>query len=146
MTQFAAFPSNRPRRLRRDAFTRAHVREHPLAPEDQILPVFLLDGTNHTFNRHDTRTRTMSATPGYSFANSNLEMESMMYRYMFIRDQSYSPNLNNSQRARVINAGTPSEEVEVRETTIDLKKQVMLSWQAASRGTLSDELFVSGIF
>ncbi len=105
----------------------------------------LLDGTNHTFNRHDTRTRTMSATPGYSFANSNLEMESMMYRYMFIRDQSYSPNLNNSQRARVINAGTPSEEVEVRETTIDLKKQVILSWQAAGSGTLSDELFVSGI-
>ena len=105
----------------------------------------LLDGTNHTFNRHDTRTRTMSATPGYSFANSNLEMESMMYRYMFIRDQSYSPNLNNNLRARVINAGTPSEEVEVRETTIDLKKQVMLSWQAAGSGTLSDELFVSGI-
>lgn len=105
----------------------------------------LLDGANHTYNRHDTRTRTMSATPGYSFANSNLEMESMMYRYMFIRDQSYSPNLNNSQRARVINAGTPSEEVEVRETTIDLKKQVTLSWQAASGATLGDELFVSGI-
>ncbi len=40
----APFPGGRPRRLRRDAFTRALVREHRLAPEDLILPVFLLDG------------------------------------------------------------------------------------------------------
>ncbi len=40
----APFPKSRPRRLRRDAFTRALVREHRLAPEDLILPVFLLDG------------------------------------------------------------------------------------------------------
>jgi porphobilinogen synthase len=40
-----AFPASRPRRLRRDAFTRALVREHRLAAEDLILPVFLLDGT-----------------------------------------------------------------------------------------------------
>jgi porphobilinogen synthase len=38
------FPASRPRRLRRDAFTRALVREHRLAPEDLILPVFVLDG------------------------------------------------------------------------------------------------------
>jgi porphobilinogen synthase len=38
------FPTSRPRRLRRDAFTRALVREHRLAPEDLILPVFVLDG------------------------------------------------------------------------------------------------------
>ncbi|MDZ5460348.1 porphobilinogen synthase [Azohydromonas lata] len=40
------FPASRPRRLRRDEFTRALVREHRLAPQDLILPVFLLDGTN----------------------------------------------------------------------------------------------------
>jgi porphobilinogen synthase len=40
----APFPAGRPRRLRRDAATRALVREHRLAPEDLILPVFLLDG------------------------------------------------------------------------------------------------------
>jgi len=40
----APFPARRPRRLRRDAFTRALVREARLAPEDLILPVFLLDG------------------------------------------------------------------------------------------------------
>ena len=41
----APYPANRPRRLRKDAFTRALVREHRLAPEDLILPVFLLDGS-----------------------------------------------------------------------------------------------------
>lgn len=40
------YPLSRPRRLRRDAQTRALVREHRLAPEDLILPVFVLDGTN----------------------------------------------------------------------------------------------------
>jgi len=38
------FPASRPRRLRRDAFTRALVREARLAPEDLIYPVFLLAG------------------------------------------------------------------------------------------------------
>ncbi len=38
------YPASRPRRLRRDASTRALVRENRLAPEDLILPVFLLDG------------------------------------------------------------------------------------------------------
>jgi porphobilinogen synthase len=39
-----AFPASRPRRLRRDAFSRAMVREYHLRPEDLILPVFVLDG------------------------------------------------------------------------------------------------------
>jgi porphobilinogen synthase len=38
------YPSSRPRRLRRDAFTRALVAEHRLAPSDLILPVFVLEG------------------------------------------------------------------------------------------------------
>jgi len=38
------FPASRPRRLRRDAFTRELVREHRLHPSDLILPVFVLDG------------------------------------------------------------------------------------------------------
>lgn len=37
------FPAVRARRLRRDAATRALVREHRLAPEDLILPVFVLE-------------------------------------------------------------------------------------------------------
>ena len=44
MIQPPPFPASRPRRLRRDAFTRALVRESRLAPEDFILPVFVLDG------------------------------------------------------------------------------------------------------
>ena len=39
-----AYPASRARRLRRDAFTRELVREHRLAPQDLILPVFVLDG------------------------------------------------------------------------------------------------------
>ncbi len=38
------FPSSRPRRLRRDAFTRDLVREHALSAKDFIYPVFVLDG------------------------------------------------------------------------------------------------------
>ena len=38
------YPASRPRRLRRDAFTRDLVREHRLAAADFILPVFVLDG------------------------------------------------------------------------------------------------------
>jgi porphobilinogen synthase len=39
-----SFPASRPRRLRRDHFSREMVREHRLHPSDLILPVFILDG------------------------------------------------------------------------------------------------------
>ncbi len=42
----APFPLSRPRRLRRDAFTRDLVREHRLQSSDFIYPVFVLDGAN----------------------------------------------------------------------------------------------------
>ena len=38
------YPFTRPRRLRRDTFTRDLVRETRLSPADLILPVFVLDG------------------------------------------------------------------------------------------------------
>ncbi len=41
---FAPFPANRPRRLRRDDFTRNLVREHALSVNDLIYPVFVLEG------------------------------------------------------------------------------------------------------
>jgi porphobilinogen synthase len=44
MSFHAPFPHGRPRRLRRDAFTRDLVREHALAASDLIYPVFVLDG------------------------------------------------------------------------------------------------------
>ena len=43
-SNFAPFPAGRPRRLRRDAFTRNLVRENALTPHDLIYPVFVLDG------------------------------------------------------------------------------------------------------
>jgi porphobilinogen synthase len=46
MTPFAPYPQGRPRRLRRDEFTRNLVREHALSPHDLIYPVFVLDGRN----------------------------------------------------------------------------------------------------
>jgi porphobilinogen synthase len=41
------YPTSRPRRLRRDEFSRALVREHRLHPSDLILPVFVLPGRDH---------------------------------------------------------------------------------------------------
>ncbi|HTS21395.1 MAG TPA: porphobilinogen synthase [Casimicrobiaceae bacterium] len=45
MTQFAGkFPERRPRRMRRDDFSRRLAREHKLAADDFIYPAFVLDG------------------------------------------------------------------------------------------------------
>jgi porphobilinogen synthase len=44
MTVHAPYPHGRPRRLRRDDFTRNLVRENRLSPDDLIYPVFVLDG------------------------------------------------------------------------------------------------------
>ena len=43
-TPYAPFPLGRPRRLRRDAFTRNLVRENALTAHDLIYPVFVVDG------------------------------------------------------------------------------------------------------
>ncbi len=44
MTTYAPYPLGRPRRLRRDSFTRHLVRENTLTAHDLIYPVFVLDG------------------------------------------------------------------------------------------------------
>jgi porphobilinogen synthase len=44
MSLHAPYPHGRPRRLRRDDFTRNLVREHALTASDLIYPVFVLDG------------------------------------------------------------------------------------------------------
>ena len=44
MTLHAPYPQGRPRRLRRDDFTRNLVREHHLTPHDLIYPVFVQEG------------------------------------------------------------------------------------------------------
>ncbi len=43
-SNFAPFPAGRPRRLRRDAFTRNLVRENTLTAHDLIYPVFVTEG------------------------------------------------------------------------------------------------------
>jgi porphobilinogen synthase len=48
MTLPAPYPLHRPRRLRRDAFSRELVRENRLAPADLIYPVFVLEGQGRT--------------------------------------------------------------------------------------------------
>jgi porphobilinogen synthase len=53
---FAPFPANRPRRLRRDDFTRRLVREHALSVNDLIYPVFVLEG--------DKRREAVASMPG----------------------------------------------------------------------------------
>jgi porphobilinogen synthase len=43
----AQFPAIRMRRMRRDAFSRAMMREHVVTTSDLIYPVFIVDGKNH---------------------------------------------------------------------------------------------------
>jgi porphobilinogen synthase len=52
----SAYPNNRPRRMRRDDFTRRLVRENHLRVDDLIYPVFVLDG--------EGRRETVSSMPG----------------------------------------------------------------------------------
>lgn len=42
----ASFPAIRPRRMRKDAFSRALMRENGITPADLIYPVFIVEGTN----------------------------------------------------------------------------------------------------
>jgi porphobilinogen synthase len=48
MTNSGAFPNTRPRRMRRDEFSRRLMRENVLTTNDLIYPVFVLDGGNRT--------------------------------------------------------------------------------------------------
>ena len=52
----ASYPSNRPRRQRKNDFTRRLVREHTLSVDDLIYPVFVLEG--------DKRREQVSSMPG----------------------------------------------------------------------------------
>jgi porphobilinogen synthase len=46
MTFSRSFPSHRPRRMRRDAFSRRLMQEHTVSTNDLILPVFVLEDPN----------------------------------------------------------------------------------------------------
>ena len=53
---FGRFPTTRPRRMRRDEFSRRLMRENVLTANDLIYPVFILDGEN--------RIESVSSMPG----------------------------------------------------------------------------------
>lgn len=55
-TQLGKFPRIRPRRMRRDTFSRRLMRENVLTADDLIYPVFVLDG--------DNRTESVASMPG----------------------------------------------------------------------------------
>lgn len=46
MTLFSTFPAIRPRRMRRDNFSRALMRESTITASDLIYPVFIVEGVN----------------------------------------------------------------------------------------------------
>ncbi len=66
MTIHAPYPQGRPRRLRRDDFTRNLVRENNLTAHDLIYPVFVLDGKQ--------RREAVSSMPGVERLSLDLLM------------------------------------------------------------------------
>ena len=56
LNRAAAFPATRMRRMRKDAFSRAMVRENSITPADLIYPVFIVEG-------HDQR-QPVASMPG----------------------------------------------------------------------------------
>ncbi|MGB1542345.1 MAG: metallophosphoesterase family protein [Spongiibacter marinus] len=102
----------------------------------------LVGGDNDTFNRTDTRTRDMEYVPGFSRAESLMDLTRLAYQWLYQYHESWTPNLNNRYRA------VPDEAENVLlipETTIDLKEHVTLSWQGKTADTLTDRLLISGM-
>lgn len=101
----------------------------------------LLDGINNTFNRVDTTPRTLSWRPGFSRAQSQMDLARLAYQYLFQDHRPWDPNLNRNER---LEAGENEYEIEIPATTIDLKEHITLSWMPATAETFSDILIVSG--
>ena len=64
MTTYAPYPLGRPRRLRRDTFTRNLVRENALSCNDLIYPVFVVDGQQ--------RREAVSSMPGVEIGRAHV--------------------------------------------------------------------------
>lgn len=62
----AQFPAIRMRRMRKDTFSRALMRENTVTPADLIYPVFILDGQN--------RREAVSSMPGVERLSVDLLM------------------------------------------------------------------------
>lgn len=101
----------------------------------------LVAGLNNTFNRVESTTRTLGWTPGFSRAESQADLMRLAYQFLFQYHESWTPNLNGRDRLR---PSADESEVEVPETTIDMKEHVTLSWLEGAGDTASDILIVSG--
>lgn len=103
--------------------------------------VKLLDGVNNTFNRIESTPQTLSWSQGFSLAESQMDLARLSYQYLFRNHQPWTPNLNSDKR---IVPSDDEQQIEVPETTIDLKEHLTLSWAPDTGETLSDILIVSG--
>jgi len=101
----------------------------------------LLDGTNNTFNRVDSTPQTLSWRPGFSRAQSQMDLARLAFQYLFQDHRPWDPNLNRNER---LEAGDNEYEIEIPATTIDLKEHITLSWMPATAETVSDIMIVSG--
>ncbi|WP_435101161.1 hypothetical protein [Arhodomonas sp. AD133] len=102
----------------------------------------LIGGMNDTFNRVESRTRSLEWTPGFSRAESQNGLMRLAYQYLFQLNQPWTPNLNGAER--IVPNEETQYEVDIPETTIDLKEHLTLSWQRQEQGTATDVLIVSG--
>lgn len=96
-------------------------------------------GVNNTFNRIDTRDRSLSFTPGLSRAESVTDLLRLAHQFLFRYHQNWTPNLNGNKRIFI-----DGDSVKIPETTIDYKKYVTLSWVEPAPETVSSVLLVSG--
>jgi hypothetical protein len=97
-------------------------------------------GINNTFNRIDSRSRSMGVEPGWSRAETLPDLMRLGYQYLFRYHEAWTPNPNGNARLRMA-----ADEVQIPETTIDLKKHVTLSWLPKEADTASSVLLVSGL-
>ncbi|MEX0780098.1 MAG: metallophosphoesterase [Balneolales bacterium] len=101
----------------------------------------ILDGVNDTFNRIESTARSMSLRTGFSRAEDPADMARLAYQYLFQYHEPWTPNLNGDRRLVL---SDDAETIVIPETTIDLKEHLTLSWTAATQGTVSDILIISG--
>ena len=102
----------------------------------------LVGGINDTFNRTDSRTRDMEVIPGFSRAETLMDLTRLAYQWLYQYHESWTPNLNSPYR---VVPDADENVVLIPETTIDLKEHVSLSWQPALPKTKSDRLMISGM-
>jgi hypothetical protein len=104
--------------------------------------VKVLDGINDTFNRVESRTRSLGWTQGFSRAESQNDLMRLAYQFLFQVHQRWTPNLNGNNR--LVPNMEDASEVDIPETTIDLKEHLTMSWAPSEEETVSAVMIISG--